>query len=395
MARAVRSNNRIDLILLLVFALVALIARALPDAMREPTATALRRTFLSPMVMLQEWAETSRHSMSLAPARTAARDSVALKAMTAASLETENDRLRKLIGFGARLKWGFVPAEALHGRGIRDESNVILSAGSNAGIDRLSPVVAPEGLVGVVDQVDPTMSHAMLWTNPDFRVSAMSADTTVPSFGIVQAHLASATGGYLLEMHGVPFRASLKTGTLIVSSGLGGVWPRGIPVGTVLSEIKTSEGWARTYLLRPAVFPADVYNVMILRPQRVAKGFEGVWASVAAADAAAQRIVVAGDSAVKQAALAEAAARRAVMDSATAAQPLRDSTGAIIPRLVPRPRPPVARDTSGAVIRAGDSGARAVAPPPPRPARESVPGLIRVNRDSSRRDSTHNPGVSR
>ena len=72
MARAVRSNNRIDLILLLVCALVALIARALPDTRREPTATGLRRTFLSPMVMLQEWAETSRHSMSLAPARTAA-----------------------------------------------------------------------------------------------------------------------------------------------------------------------------------------------------------------------------------------------------------------------------------------------------------------------------------
>ncbi|MDQ6717628.1 MAG: hypothetical protein M3Z17_04665, partial [Gemmatimonadota bacterium] len=210
MARAVRSNNRIDLILLLVCAVVALIARALPDTMRDPVAMGLRRTFLSPMVMLQEWAETSRHSMALAPARVAARDSIAMKALTATSLDAENERLRQLIGLGSRLKWGFVPAEALHGRGIRDESNVILSAGSRAGIGRLSPVVAPEGLVGVVDAVDPTMSHAMLWTNPDFRVSAMSADAA--AFGIVQAHLASATGGYLLEMRGVPFRATLKPG---------------------------------------------------------------------------------------------------------------------------------------------------------------------------------------
>jgi rod shape-determining protein MreC len=387
LARAVRSNNRTDLILLLACALVALLARALPDTMRDPTAMALRRTFLSPMVMLQEWAESSRRSMSLAPARIATRDSVSMKAMTAASLEAENERLRQLIGLGTRLKWGFVPAEALHGRGIRDESNVILSAGSRAGIDRFSPVVAPEGLVGVVDAVDPTMSHAMLWTNPDFRVSAMSADAA--AFGIVQAHLASATGGYLLELRGVPFRATLKPGALIVSSGLGGVWPRGIPVGTVLSEIKTSEAWARTYLLRPAVFPADVYNVMILRPERVAKGFDGVWPSVAAADSAAQRIVVAGDSAVKQAALAEAAARKAVMDSVAAAQPpLRDSTGAIIPRPVPRPRPPVARDTTTRVIRT-DSTGRTVSPPPQRP-RDSTPGLIRVNRDSTRRDTIPN-----
>src|SRR6185369_17594052 len=97
---------------------------------------------------------------------------------------------------------------------------------------------------------------------------------------------------YLMELHGIPFRTSLKPGTLIVSSGLGGVWPRGIPIGSVLQEIKTSEGWARTYLLQPAVNPADVYSVMILRRDRLAKGLEGVWQSVAQADAAAQRIVV-------------------------------------------------------------------------------------------------------
>jgi rod shape-determining protein MreC len=182
----------------------------------------------------------------------------------------------------------------------------------------------------------------------------MSPDGT--AFGIAQAHLTGATGGYLIELRGVPFRATLKPGALIVSSGWGGVWPRGIPVGTVLQEIKTTEGWARTYLLRPAVNPADVYSVMILRRDRLAKGLEGVWQSVAQADAAAQRIVVSGDSAARTAALAEAAARRAVLDSiaranGTPALGATDSAGAprvIAPRPVRRP-PPVdttPRDTS-------------------------------------------------
>ena len=317
MARAIRSNPRLDLIVLAVCVVLALAARALPNTMRDPVATGIRRTFLAPLVMLQERSEKSRRSLLLADERTAVKDSVSMAAMQAAALEGENDRLRKLMGLGARLKFGFIPAEALHGRGIRDETTVILSAGSRAGVSRLSPVVAPEGLVGVVDQVDPTMSHAMLWTHPDFRVSAMSPDGT--AFGIAQAHLTGATGGYLIELRGVPFRATLKPGATIVSSGWGGVWPRGIPVGTVLQEIKTTEGWARTYLLRPAVNPADVYSVMILRRDRLAKGMEGVWESVAQADAAAQRIVVAGDSAAKAAALAEAAARRAVLDSAARA----------------------------------------------------------------------------
>jgi rod shape-determining protein MreC len=344
-ARAIRSNTRLDLIVLTTCVVLALAARALPNTMRDPVATTMRRGFLAPLVLLQERSEKGRQSLLAADAKQSYLDSLSLDAMKAGSLEAENERLRKVIGLGSRIRWGFVPAEALHGRGIRDETTVILSAGSRAGVSRLSPVIAPEGLVGVVDQVDPTMSHAMLWTHPDFRVSAMSPDGT--AFGIAQAHLTGATGGYLIELRGVPFRATLKPGALIVSSGWGGVWPRGIPVGTVIQEIKTSEGWARTYLLRPAVNPADVYSVMILRRDRLAKGLEGVWQSVAQADAAAQRIVVSGDSAARTAALAEAAARRAVIDSiarANGAPPLgaTDSAGAarvFTPRPVPVRRP--------------------------------------------------------
>lgn len=373
MARALRSNTRFDLIVLSGCVLLALAARALPNTMRDPVATGMRRTFLAPLVMLQERAERGRQSLLQADAKQAHLDSLSLASMRAGELETENERLRKLIGLGARIRYGFIPAEALHGRGIRDETTVILSAGSRAGVSRLSPVIAPEGLVGVVDQVDPTMSHAMLWTHPDFRVSAMSPDGT--AFGIAQAHLTGDIGSYLIELRGVPFRATLKPGALIVSSGWGGVWPRGIPIGTVLQEIKTSEGWARTYLLKPAVNPADAYSVMILRRDRLAKGFDGVWDSVREVEQAAQRIVVSGDSAAKAAALAEAAARRAVLDS-------------------------MARANGAAPLGATDSAARAgvpraVTPVPaaPRPAPERRPPPVDTNRrdtiapDTVRRDT--------
>jgi rod shape-determining protein MreC len=346
-ARAIRSNTRVDLIVLATCILLALAARALPNTMRDPVATGMRRTFLAPLVLLQERAERGRQSLLSADARQAHLDSLSLTSMNAGALDGENDRLRKLIGLGSRLRWGFIPTEALHGRGVRDETTVILSAGSRAGVSRLSPVIAPEGLVGVVDQVDPTMSHAMLWTHPDFRVSAMSPDGS--AFGIAQAHL-GGTGGYLLELRGVPFRATLKPGSVIVSSGWGGVWPRGIPVGTVLQEIKTTEGWARTYLLRPAVNPADVYSVMILRRDRLTKGMDGVWPNVAQVDAATQRIVVSGDSAARSAALAEAAARRAVLDSIARANGapalgVTDSARAVTPRPIPVHRP-APRDTT-------------------------------------------------
>ena len=315
MARLGRSNNRLDSTVLLVCAVLSLIALVLPTQVREPIASGLRRSILAPLLRMQQSAEESRRALTMHDAVVSQRDSIALRAMGVESLETENARLREILGLGSRLKWGFVPAEALHGRGVRDEFGVTLSAGSRAGVLKLSPVVAPEGLVGVVDNVDPMISHAMVWTHPDFRVSAMAEDAS--AFGIVQAHLESGAGRYLMEMRGVPFRTSIKVGTLVVSSGLGGVYPRGIPIGRVLGETKTAETWARTYLIRPAVFPADVYAVMILRPDRASAGVDNVWAVGTIADSSVRKVVAAGDSLARTAALAEATARQAVQDSIT------------------------------------------------------------------------------
>src|SRR5678816_87780 len=97
---------------------------------------------------------------------------------------------------------------------------------------------------------------------------------------------------------------------------MGGIYPRGIPVGVVLGEVKTAEAWARTYLLRPAVNPAEISAVMVLTPQRAASGLTNVWAEIGPVDSATKRIVTAGDSLARQAASAEAAARRAAIDSA-------------------------------------------------------------------------------
>lgn len=313
MARIGRANNRFDRITLAICAGLSLIALVLPLPVREPIGAALRRTVLAPMVKLQERAELSRRAFLDHDDIMRVRDSIALSHLNSNPLSAENERLRALLGLGSRLEWGFIPAEALHGRGVRDESSVILSAGSNAGVERLSPVITPQGLVGVVDRVDPTMSHAMLWTHQDFRVSAMSENGS--AFGIVQASLSSESGKFLMEMRGVPYRTSVTNGTLIITSGLGGVYPRGIPLGRVIAELQTSESWARTYLIRPEVFPADAYSVMVLKPERASEGVGNLWSVGDGMDSTIERIIASGDSLARAAALEEAKARQAVRDS--------------------------------------------------------------------------------
>jgi cell shape-determining protein MreC len=68
----------------------------------------------------------------------------------------------------------------------------------------------------------------------------------------------------------VLYRQQVPAGTVIVTSGLGGVFPRGIPIGVVIGPAGEEKGWGRTYLVRPAIHPAELSHVMILTSSRPA-----------------------------------------------------------------------------------------------------------------------------
>jgi len=314
-SRSARGNSsRLDTGLLLACCILAVIALVLPDRIGEPIATTIRRTVLAPLLTVQGQAETVRAAITARDDDLTLRGAAAAQAATAPALAAENDALRRMLGLAGRLRDGFVVAEAFHPAGLTDDFTITIGAGSAVGVQPFTPVVTADGLVGMVETSDPARSVAITWAHPDFGVSAMSADES--AFGIVKPHLVSGPERYLLELRGVPFRASLDSGTLIVSSGLGATYPRGISIGTVISEIPTTERWARTYLLKPSVLPSTLSAVVLLLPSRVAGGVSQVWTDVTSADSAARAIVAASDSAAKLAALAEMAARRAVIQAA-------------------------------------------------------------------------------
>lgn len=350
MARNVRGEGRLDTGLVLVCVALAVLALISPRRMRDAVAVVLRERVLAPLVHLESRASTVRAAVRSRNDVLVARGRTVVDTLSLRAIADENATLRALLGLSARLRDGFVAAELLPPR-PGDEFLLTLNVGSDAGVPAFAPVVTGDGLVGMIGSVDRTISSAITWAHPDFRVSAMSVDQN--AFGIVQPHLAAGAERWLLEMRGVPFRAKLDTGTLIVSSGLGATYPRGIPVGIVIGELITTEKWARTYLLKPSVLPEAIGPVLVLLPARTQLGVNGVWTSVTAADSAARAMATAGDSVARAAALDELAARRAVLDTAIADSLARVDTlgpaGIARPMNVPSVRPDTMRrpDTTG------------------------------------------------
>jgi cell shape-determining protein MreC len=305
-------------ILLLALALILAIMALMVDA--TPVAQVLRRTVVAPLVGLQQGSERWRSAWLEREKIALVRDSSALRAMNAQALVAENDQLRKLTGLGRRMQWGFIPAEALQTsveQGFDYVQTVTLTAGSNAGVKKGSAVVAPEGLVGQVITAEPTMSIAILYTHPDFRASAMSADRT--AYGVVYPHSRGASlrdRQYFLELRNVPFRSVLKPGVAIFTTGLGGVYPAGIAIGTIVRELENNPGMSRTYLLAPAVSPSNMTTVLVLTPQRSSQGVGNIWTAAVSVDSATRSIVKGGDSLAIAAAELADRQRRATLDSA-------------------------------------------------------------------------------
>ena len=264
---AERYGSRADAAVFVACLVLSLVALALPEALRLPIASALRRTVLLPVVTVERQAALSREERQDVLALRAQRDSLALAAALLPGLRTENAQLRSLLRLRGRLGYGYVGAEVLHQTGLADGLTLLLSAGRREGVAALAPVVAPAGLVGAVLSVDAHTSIAMVWSHPDFRVSAMVEGGRV--FGIVAARRAE-TAGEVMELTGIAYRDTLPVGTAVVTSGLGGIFPRGIPIGTVQGVLSETAGWERTYLLRPAVHPAQASHVMVLGLDRAA-----------------------------------------------------------------------------------------------------------------------------
>lgn len=243
---------------------------SLPGEYREGIARAVRATVLRPVLALQQ-GTVEREARFNDPSRLRAeRDSLAAYLVGQATIDAENRQLRELLGLKDRLPPSFVPAQVVWLPGRAMEGFFQLTAGTRDGVRPGAAIVAAEGLVGRIRNTDETISFGIGWMNPEFRSSAMTADAA--TYGIVEPRRGPG-GEWMLALTGTPRHVRLERGELIVTSGHGGVFPTGIPIGTIAGVEGAETSWQRTYLIRPLVSPSEMEYVLVLgAPQETLGG---------------------------------------------------------------------------------------------------------------------------
>lgn len=258
-----RATSRSDTLLFLGCLLLSVGAIALPERWSLWVSNGVRDTALMPLLWLQQRAMEGRTSRARFQTLQAERDSAVFAAQSLTELAAENQQLRALLELRGRTAIATVPAEVLHQSAPTDGRTLLLSIGAGGGIRAGDPVISPEGLVGVVLSVGGRNAVAMTWAHPDFRVSAATEGGGV--LGIVAPSVNTEASASFLEFRGVAYRDTVAAGTLVLTSGLGGVYPRGIPIGRVAGVRKEELGWERIYRLAPLANPGHLPHVLILR----------------------------------------------------------------------------------------------------------------------------------
>jgi rod shape-determining protein MreC len=252
---------RRDVTWAVVFFVLALATSYLPDVAQQRIAWGLRASVLGPFIATQERLVGARLRATDVELLRAQLDSLAATLATQAALVDENRTLRSLLDLAERTGPAFRPATVLRPGTPGSESMFLVDLGARDGVRAGAPVLNRHGLVGVIRDVRDDTSVGMDWTHPDFRASAMLADGT--TYGIVENRRGRFREQDRLVLNGMAYHESVEAGTVVLTSGLGGVFPRGIPVGVVDGVADVQRQWRKSYWLRPVAEPGSVTHVLV------------------------------------------------------------------------------------------------------------------------------------
>jgi rod shape-determining protein MreC len=181
-----------------------------------------------------------------------------VEALQVSETDVENARLRRLLALQSRLPLATTSAEIIAREWGGWVRSITVNRGRADKIARLTAVISPEGLVGRVIEVRGGASVVQVLTDPASTVGAHAVRSRTT--GIVEGDPRGTIRLKYMAREG----GGIQVGDLVVTSGAGGVFPRGIPIGRVRAIDDRGSALFHYAVLSPVVDFARVDEVLLL-----------------------------------------------------------------------------------------------------------------------------------
>lgn len=169
-------------------------------------------------------------------------------------------RMERMLGFTPPERWEFSGARVIAHRmgpaGVLD--TLAVDKGAAAGVEADMPVVTIDGVVGRILETGATMSTVLLITDSNSRIAVLGEHNRSPGMLSGQGY------GQPLRLRFVNLNASIEPGELLISSGLSGIYPKGLPVARVTKVQRSDISLFLSVLAEPLVNVAGQEEILLL-----------------------------------------------------------------------------------------------------------------------------------
>lgn len=179
-----------------------------------------------------------------------------------AALSAENEHLRKLLGARERLSSHTSLAEVLYAARDPFSRKIVIDQGSQNDVSPGQPVIDGVGVVGQVTRVYPWLAEVTLVTDKGHLVPVLNTRNGL------RGVLGGTGNDGALELKFVPLNADFENGDQLVTSGIDGVYPPGLPVAQIVSVERDAAFLFARILCKPLAGVANHKQVLVVHAEQ-------------------------------------------------------------------------------------------------------------------------------
>lgn len=181
-------------------------------------------------------------------------------------LKDENDRLREILKFkDSKSNYDYVGCNIIGYSGGTLSQGYIIDRGTNDGIEKDMIVINYQGLVGKVTEAESNYSIVETILNENIAVSVM-VESTRETTGILRG-VKESKNENLVKIYNLPIDSQIKEGDVILTSGLGMIYPKEIRIGEVVSVSTDNLTVMKNAVVRPYVDFSKLEELFVIIPK--------------------------------------------------------------------------------------------------------------------------------